>query len=159
MNNILLKVDEAGRIIIPLKIRKKYEIDKNDTLLLTTTPNGFKLEKEDIFIKYEKVFSKIKLIEQTFDIDFIVTDNEKIIYTTSKYDKLKNSKISNKLKQILNDNLNSYSEELNITKNFVITSSCFYKTLKLDNYTKGVIIMIFSDKNKKEVILINELLD
>ena len=43
MNDILIKVDEAGRIIIPLKIRKKYKINKSDTLLLTTIPNGFKL--------------------------------------------------------------------------------------------------------------------
>ena len=159
MNDILLKVDEAGRIIIPLKIRKKYEISKNDTLLLTTIPNGFKLEKEDIFSKYEEVLSKIKLIEKTFNLDFIITDNEKVIYTTFKYKSLQKTKISDELKQVLNNDLNSHSKMLVITNNFILNSLCYYKTLSLNNYTKGVIIIIFSEETKKEALLIKELLD
>lgn len=159
MNDILLKVDEAGRIIIPLKIRKKYEINKNDTLLLTTTPNGFKLEKEDVFLKYEEVLSKIKLIEKTFNLDFIITDNEKVIYTTSKYKTLQKTKISDELKQVLNNDLNSHSKMLVITNSFILNSLCYYKTLSLNNYTKGVVIIIFSEKTKKEALLIKELLD
>ena len=159
MADILLKVDEAGRIIIPLKVRKKYKIDKNDTLLLTTVPNGFKLEKEDISIKYEKIISKIKLVEKTLNVDFIISDNEKIIYTSTIYNNLRKLKISKDIKQILNDNLSGYSKKINVTKNFILNSLCYYTVLKLDNYINGVVIIIFPDEKKKEALLIGELLN
>lgn len=159
MDNISLKVDEAGRIIIPLKVRKKYGIGKNDTLLLTTVPNGFKLEKEDIFTKYEKIFTRIKLIEETIDVNFIITDNEKIIYTSDVYTDLKSLKISNKIKQILNDDLSGYSKKIDITKNFTLNLSCYYTVLKLDNYINCVAIVTFANEHKKEALLISELLN
>ena len=159
MADILLKVDEAGRIIIPLKVRKKYKIDKNDTLLLPTVPNGFKLEKEDISIKYEKIISKIKLVEKTLNVDFIISDNENIIYTSTIYNNLRKLKISKDIKQILNDNLSGYSKKINVTKNFILNSLCYYTVLKLDDYIHGVVIIIFPDEKKKEALLIGELLN
>lgn len=158
MDNISLKVDEAGRIIIPLKVRKKYGICKNDTLLLTAVPNGFKLEKEDIYTKYEKIFTRIKVIEEMVDVNFIITDNEKIIYTSDVYNDLKNLKISSEIKQILNDDLSGYSKKMDITKEFTLNLSCYYMVLKLDNYISSVVIITFTNEHKKEALLISELL-
>lgn len=159
MNDILIKVDEAGRIIIPLKIRKKYKINKSDTLLLTTIPNGFKLEKEDFFSKYEEFLSKIKLIEKNFNLDFIITDNEKVIYTTLKYKNLQETKISDELKQVLNNDFNDHSKRIVVKNSFMLNSLFYYKVLNLNSYTKGIAIIIFSLENKKEAQLVKELLE
>lgn len=158
MDNISLKVDEAGRIIIPLKVRKKYGICKNDTLLLTTIANGFVLQKDDVLKKYQKFFSKVKIVEETFDIDLLVTDSDRIIYVSSKFESLKNQKISNSIKQILNNDLSGYSEKIKFTKDYVLNSSCYYTILKLDDYAKGVIVIACHDENKKEALLISEML-
>lgn len=47
IENLPVKIDEAGRIVVPTKIRKKYNIQKNDLLILKTNENSFQLIKDD----------------------------------------------------------------------------------------------------------------
>ena len=72
MNKYFLKVDEAGRVIIPKKARIKYSINSNDTLLLTACDNGFSVKNDDCLLKYDKFFKKVNFISDKYMFTFFI---------------------------------------------------------------------------------------
>ena len=65
IENLPVKVDDVGRIVIPKKIRKKFNIDPNDYLLLTTTNHEIIMKKENIDLKYKNLLEKLKYINKS----------------------------------------------------------------------------------------------
>lgn len=75
-----LKIDEAGRIIIPKKIRIKYKIEKNKEILLTTKEKGFSLKPKPKYINKENLINKIKYLEKKYKKELFLTEKETVIY-------------------------------------------------------------------------------
>ncbi len=125
IENMQIKVDASGRILIPKKVRDIFDINKDDIFLLTTFDDGFKLVKEKGLEKYNEVISKIKKIEIEYNFDIILTDYEKVIYTSDKYKNIIGKKLDN---------------------NFKLKDLSLKKDIKLDKYRRGNIIIIYKNK-------------
>lgn len=44
------KIDELGRIVLPIDLRNYYEIESGDTVVLLPVRNGVQIAKADLFI-------------------------------------------------------------------------------------------------------------
>lgn len=75
-----IKIDDAGRIIIPKKIRIKYQIEKNKEILLTTKEQGFSLKPKPKYINKESIINKIKYLEKKYKKELFITEKEIVIY-------------------------------------------------------------------------------
>ena len=120
-----IKVDASGRILIPKKVRDRFDINEDDIFLLTTFDDGFKLVKEKSLEKYNEVISKIKKVEIGYNFDIILTDYEKVIYASDKYKNIVGKKLDN---------------------NFKLNDLSLKKDIKLDKYRRGNIIIIYKEK-------------
>ena len=69
IENLPVKVDDVGRIVIPKKIRKRFAIKTNDYLLLTATLKEIIIKKEDNDIKYKKLLTKLEEVSSTFSFN------------------------------------------------------------------------------------------
>lgn len=87
INNIDVKVDKAGRIIIPKKVRDYFNIKKDDRLLLTINKNGIFLKKDNFNEEYLKVINKISFLEKQFNISYIIVKDNTIMTANEMYKK------------------------------------------------------------------------
>lgn len=63
------KIDDLGRIVIPKEIRKRFNIEANDTLFINVDGNKIILEKrsetlEDLIKQRDILNEKIKMMEK-----------------------------------------------------------------------------------------------
>jgi len=142
------KVDELGRIVIPKKIRKQFDIKDNEILIMSTTEDKIILKKEiEEDKEFKKLLEKVSLIKENFDIDFLIANDYKIIYTTENYKEYINIKIGKKtIKDI------TYSDKTKITNNIYLTAPHYYCSISFDKYTNGKIFVIFKEETKKDKI-------
>lgn len=160
MNNKLsLKIDEAGRILIPLRIRNKYNIQENDNLILSATERGIELKVEDIREKYPKTIEKLEFINEQYGLEMILLDEEKILYTTDKYSFLKNDSCTKDVKFFFNEKNLISKTNIFLTKDFYLNELCYIININLNMYKKG--ILLFTCKKNEEqdlVFLVSDLI-
>lgn len=142
IENLPTKVDDVGRIVIPKKARKMLNIEYNEELLLTVKKNTIELKKQSKNNELSKIKEKVKKIEQEFNISFLIANDNEIVYTSKKYENLKDRKtINDKISNI------TYSKLTKITNEDTLEEPHYYCSLTFDNYTKGQIFVIFNDEN------------
>ncbi len=148
MEKSFVKIDSLGRIVIPKKIRKSFSINSNSVL-------NMEIANEEIYFKIDKnvdnknTINKIKILERLSNLKFIVLDNNQIIYSTKilgSKDKIKVSSI----KEVLSKENESYNGILKITDKLSV-SNYYYSILNLNNYTKILVIVIYSEKQEKSL--------
>lgn len=139
------KIDELGRIVIPKEIRKNLGIRDGETLEIFTSEDSIILKKYFEVRKYEDLSNKLcELINNIYNIDLVITDREKVI-TSSNKDIVENSKLNNKLLELIDN------REIFITKEL--------STINLGTDISGyftVIPIIASSDSLGLVILISE---
>lgn len=151
IENLPVKVDDVGRIVIPKKIRKKFNIDPNDYLLLTTTNHEIIMKKENTDLKYKNLLEKLKYINKTFNFDIIMINNRTISYTTENYSYLRKLKTTKELKEkVLKKNI-IFAKNTNLTKGINLQKSHCYGTIYIENYSNIIVFIIFYDDKNKDL--------
>ncbi len=151
IENLPVKVDDVGRIVIPKKIRKKFNIDPNDYLLLTTTNHEIIMKKENTDLKYKNLLEKLKYINKTFNFDIIMINNRTISYTTENYSYLRKLKTAKELEEkVLKKNI-IFAKNTNLTKGINLQKSHCYGTIYIENYSNIIVFIIFYDDKNKDL--------
>ena len=151
IENLPVKVDDVGRIVIPKKIRKKFNIETNDYLLLTTTNHEIIMKKENTDLKYKNLLEKLKYINKTFNFDIIMINNRTISYTTENYSYLRKLKTTKELEEkALKKNI-IFAKNTNLTKGINLQKSHCYGTVYIENYSNIIVFIIFYDDKNKDL--------
>lgn len=151
IENLPVKVDDVGRIVIPKKIRKKFNIETNDYLLLTTTNHEIIMKKENTDLKYKNLLEKLKYINKTFNFDIIMINNRTISYTTENYSYLRKLKTTKELEEkALKKNI-IFAKNTNLTKGINLQKSHCYGTIYIENYSNIIVFIIFYDDKNKDL--------
>ena len=74
IENLPIKIDEVGRIVIPQKVRKKYDIKKGCIFSLILNEKSILLTKQNNDTEFNKLLAKIHKIEKLYNFDIILAD-------------------------------------------------------------------------------------
>lgn len=154
MKDLMVKVDDVGRVVIPKKVRKHLDIKYNDLLLLSIVEDSIIIKKDESSKDLNKLIDKINIIKEKFDFDFLIANDYKIVYSSFEKEKYENFKINKfEVEDVI------FSNNTNLSKDYVLTKPHYYCSLSFDNYTDGRLFLIFSnEKYLKEANLIINLL-
>ena len=141
----VVKVDNLGRIVIPKRVRLLLNVEKQDYLTLKATGEEVTLTRLDKEEKYSNIIEKVKEVNKTYNIDFILSDNNKIVYATKNYEDFKNQTITEKL-----ENQKQNQKKTKLNSEIIINKPHHYCSIFYDNYTDAKLFIIYDEKNKKE---------
>lgn len=92
---IVRRVDELGRIVIPKSIRSKFKIRQGDVFEIFVDENRIVLQKEEILENLNDSLNKLlDIISVVMNIEIVVTDTGKCIYTSSDLSEYLNRELS-----------------------------------------------------------------
>ena len=81
-----LLVDSFGRILIPKNQREKYNITSSNTIVLSSTSNGFKIKNNTN--NYYDLINKLIYLEKNHNFSLILTNEKELLYKSKKYSTL-----------------------------------------------------------------------
>ena len=79
--NFVKNIDNLGRIVIPMDIRRKLQINTGDVLSITCSDKNIMLTKYSNLDNNAKVIDVIKCFIENFNIKVILTNKECVIYS------------------------------------------------------------------------------
>ncbi len=145
-SGITRRIDELGRIVVPKEIRYNLGIRDGEPLEIYTNDNAI------IIKKYSQV-ENIKDLSQTIcdiisdvcSVDILITDREKVIAANNKLSDLREEKLNDNYKNLI-DNRESYISE-KIENN--LNKSGYFTILPIITQSdcNGLIILITNEKN------------
>lgn len=150
-SGITRRIDELGRIVIPKEMRINLGIREGEPLELYVDNNTIVVKKFSQVENIKDVSSKIcNIISDICNIDLLISDREKVIVTSSNLKELKNTKLDDKLKQLI-DNRESYISNskdkfLGLNKYFIIIP------IITSTDCSGLIIIVNENKNNDNII-------
>lgn len=98
------KIDELGRIVIPKEIRRNLSIRDGENLEIFIDEDAILLKKYNQMHNFLELGNKlINIITSLVDVEVILTDREKIVATSTKYQELINTKINQKLINLIDE--------------------------------------------------------
>lgn len=149
IENLPIKIDEVGRIVIPQKVRKKYDIKKGCIFSLILNEKSILLTKQNNDTEFNKLLAKIHKIEKLYNFDIILADKEKVLYASKKYKDLMKEKVTLEIKKIIKEEREN--EEFNLTKSFSLTEPYYYSLINFNNYTKYLFIILYKKVETKKI--------
>lgn len=147
IENLPLKIDEVGRVVIPKKVRIKYEIKKDSFLLLKPLEKGILFIKQNKENKISNLISKLAKIESIYKLAFMILNQEKIIYASKKLKFLKNS--NEEIKNLFTE-LEKF-QKIDVKKIIFTPNSYYYSLINFDDYTKYLFIIFYKDEESKKI--------
>ena len=79
--NFVKNIDNLGRIVIPMDIRRKLQINTGDVLSISCTDKDIKLTKYSSLDNNRKILEMLRYFIELFDIKLILTNREYVIYS------------------------------------------------------------------------------
>ena len=142
--NKIVEIDRLGRIVIPIEIRNKFRIKKDNILLLSLTLEGFILKIDNDNSKYDKIIEKLTTIENILNIDFVLTNNN-VIYASYNYKYLINKEIKkiNKSKILKNEKINVIND--------VYIHKYVWLEVKITSYEKANLFIIYKNTSEEKL--------
>lgn len=121
IENLPIKIDSVGRIVIPTKVRELYNIKKDSILYIEEYKNEIILIKDT----KDEIIKKLKKLEK-HGLSFILKEQNKTLYTS--------------------ENKNKKEKDY------------YYCDLKINNYTKYELSIIYNKNSKKFAEITSKLL-
>lgn len=152
---IIRKIDDLGRIVIPKEIRNSLKIKENDNLEIYVENDKIVLNKFNKLESYEE-FAKnyIKIFDKVFNINLIVTDCDKVLFSSnSKLKELIGLELTKDFLNILNERktiIDKNIKQLNWIKDKPINSCAIMFPIIENIELLGAVILI-SDKKVNDV--------
>lgn len=145
------RIDELGRIVIPKEIRKSLKINDGESLEIIVNEEQIILQKHDVFNSDDKnIKNLIEALNNTFKIDVIITDRNKVITVSDNLKEYVDKEISDFVNKLLNERMrfiNNATEEVEVIKNVKLMGYFVMKPLIIDNDLFGMIIIKSNTKN------------
>ena len=160
MSGIVRKIDDLGRIVIPKELRKSLNIKNSDDLEITITDDKIILEKYYRLKNLKNTLNKyFKMLDKFLDSDFIISDKENILLTSKEYSDLKDTKLSNKIIELLDYRkpvLENSFTSLKLTSDIELNKNYYFYPIIIDTDILGSII-IFNNKKieTKEILVVD----
>ena len=148
IENISVKVDDVGRIVIPKKVRKELDINIDDVLLISVKNKKIEMQKRENNDKLKSLIKKLEKLIEDYCFDVFLTDNQKVIF--SNIDELKNMKIKSNIKKLETNNIMKMEETI-LTDEFEITEPHYYCSFYLDIYTKYNLFIIYKNTKTENI--------
>lgn len=121
IENLPIKIDSVGRIVIPTKVRELYNIKKDSILYIEEYKNEIILIKDT----KDEIIKKLKKLEK-HGLSFILKEQNKTLYTSENKDEKE--------------------------------KDYYYCDLKINNYTKYELSIIYNKNSKKFAEITSKLL-
>lgn len=135
-SGVFRKVDELGRIVIPVEIRKMLNIKVGENLEFFISGNKMILSKNNMIDQNIDLLKDIeRSISNTIDCNYLITDREKILLASNK-DYI-DCKLDDKVINLL-DSLDEYNVE---KLEFISENNSYVFPYYLDNNKLGFIIL------------------
>ena len=167
LKGIVIKIDNLGRIVITIELRKRLKIDQNDDIEIKIENNKIVLSK---YNKLSELNNILYLMSKSYNnltgINIIVTDKERIIYYNKEIYKKKN------ITKIIRNNIDNeieidFYKKVEITNDLFIESYIYSKNIKISGFSYGQFIIysknMISIKDKEIlnnlVLLLSNILD
>ena len=149
IENISVKVDDVGRVVIPKKVRKELNINIDDILLLSVKNNKIEMEKRENNDKLELLIRKLELLIKDYKIDIVLTNNSKVVFTN--IEGLEDQKVHNNIKKT---EINKFmkSDKTLLTNDYSINTSHYYCSFYLNVYTKYNLFLIYKRSNDEKIV-------
>jgi transcriptional pleiotropic regulator of transition state genes len=83
MNNVnfIKNIDNLGRIVIPMDIRRKLQISTGDVLSITCNDKNIMLTKYSSLVNNQKIVEIVKSVVEVFNVKLILTNKECVLYS------------------------------------------------------------------------------
>lgn len=158
MSGIVRKIDDLGRIVIPKELRKSLNIKNSDDLEITITDDKIILEKYYRLKNLKNTLNKyFKMLDKFLDSDFIISDKENILLTSKEYSNLKDTKLSNKIIDLLDYRkpvLENSFTSLKLTSDIELNKNYYFYPIIVDTDILGSIIIFNNKKVESKDILV-----
>ena len=158
MSGIVRKIDDLGRIVIPKELRKSLNIKNSDDLEITITDDKIILEKYYRLKNLKNTLNKyFKMLDKFLDSDFIISDKENILLTSKEYSDLKDTKLSNKIIELLDYRkpvLENSFTFLKLTSDIELNKNYYFYPIIIDTDILGSIIIFNNKKIESKDILV-----
>ena len=144
--NFIKNIDNLGRVVIPMDIRRKLNINTGDVLSITCNENGINLSKYSSLDSDYKIIETIKYFIEAFNINIILMDKE-----TVKYSNIVdiNSKLDNNLKsKIMIGTTIKYTNDSIVIGNKKITGTFNMNPIVTNEGIIGSIIVVGDNLSK-----------
>ena len=79
--NFIKNIDNLGRIVIPMDIRRKLQINTGDVLSITCNDKNIMLTKYSNLENNYKIVEIIKYFVESFNVKVILTNKDSVIYS------------------------------------------------------------------------------
>ena len=149
-SGITRRIDELGRIVVPKEIRYNLGIRDGEPLEIYTSDNSIIIKKYSQVENIKDLGQNIcNIIYDVCNIGIIISDREKIVATSNNLVNLKNWKLSDKYKNLI-DNRESYISdkqeiEFNINGYFTVLP------IITQSDCSGLVIIITKDKSEENI--------
>lgn len=156
--NIVRKIDELGRIVIPKEVRRKLKIRTNDFVEIFINNNDLCLKKHSK-IKNLKHFAQdlTNMLYSYTKKEILIADKYNIIaYTGNERKKYLNKEISEELLESINRResiMQNHLKDLKIVDNDLIKCSYVLDTIISNSECIGIIIMY----SKEEIVTTHDM--
>ncbi len=111
-SGITRRIDELGRIVVPKEIRYNLGIRDGEPLEIYTSDNSIIIKKFSQVENIKNISSVLcEIFSQICGVDVIITDREKVIATDSNNLNLIDFKLSDKLKNLIDNRENFISDK------------------------------------------------
>lgn len=149
-NEILLRIDEVGRIVIPKKYRDTLSI--NNVVAMSIENDSLKISKYNDIDYFERIYNFCKVWVDSYTKNTIlITDLSEILYMLgSEKNTIRSKSINNEIFKIIRSNDLSFDciENYELFKNFKKVD-CDIVSIRKNNLHIGSVI-IFGDCNSKD---------
>lgn len=150
---IVRRIDELGRIVIPKEVRKRLRMDSGDLVDISIEEESVILSKfHPLNHDQELISSFCTSIKETFQTDLIVTNLQKVIYSTLEYD-LNDEALDSEFLKRVNSYLNieiSALNKMSLTKNYILDRDCICYEIRVDNELRGYLLLLDGIISKKQ---------
>ena len=149
------RIDDLGRIVIPKEIRRKLKIEDNENMEIYINDDEIIIKKHSLLKEKENNICNIgRIITGLTDKNIIITNREKIIYSSNK--DYTNKEISDELKEyIINRQEIIGEKEIEIINSIKIKSFFISKNIIIDSDASGIVIIYNNEINDKDKIILD----
>ncbi|MBD5390661.1 AbrB/MazE/SpoVT family DNA-binding domain-containing protein [bacterium] len=158
---IVRRIDELGRIVIPKEVRKRLRMDSGDLVDISVDSENVVLSKFHPLDQDQQIIASLcDSLNATYQIDLIVTNLQKVIYTTLENELVDEALDKEFLKRVpsyLDKEISSLNR-ITLTKDFIIPKDCICYEIMIENELFGYLILLDGMISKKQKDLANFIL-
>lgn len=149
-SGIARRVDQLGRIVLPMEIRKKLKIVEGTLLDLSLEGNVIKLEKYSPLLNFKEYAEDI--LKECENCTYLICDDNKVIFANKSFKSLIDNQINDSSFK-LPDDFVKINYPFKITEDFE-SSLNFHLifTIKKDGDLFGYLVFGFNDEPSEQVI-------